>query len=183
MANLHIAAEGYQLPDGASMPTLTDALWGTTDHLQESNPKLTAEQVGKLRRVIGEIQKTVDRLYQSGSPIALHADMHGWNLMWHEGQVSVFDFDDSAFGFPIQDLATAIYYLDDDEPAAWRAGYESVRPWPEISAADWETLIIQRRIFLQNYIFDTADPEVKGMWEKYLAETIRRVETYLESRG
>ena len=44
----------------------------------------------------------------------LHADLHNSNLKWCRGRLYVFDFDDSAIGVPMQDLAISAYYLRDE---------------------------------------------------------------------
>ena len=112
----------------------------------------------------------------------IHADMHGWNLMWHNGAVSVFDFDDCGIGLPIQDLYTALYYLDTDEQdAALKAGYESVRPIPDHTEFEAKALLLQRRIILLNYLFETSTPEHREILPKYQVETMRRINVFLEN--
>jgi Ser/Thr protein kinase RdoA (MazF antagonist) len=110
----------------------------------------------------------------------IHADLHGWNLKLHDGQLAVFDFDDSGVGLPIQDLATAIYYLDTDEQtAAMKAGYASVRELPSCSDRQMKALLLQRRIHLLNYLYETQNPEHRELLPDYQVETFRRVDAFL----
>ena len=96
--------------------------------------------------------------------------------MWHKGEVSVFDFDDSGFGLPLQDLATALYYLDTDEQnEAMLAGYVSVRTVPEYSEHEFKALMLHRRISLLNYLYETENPEHREMIPDYQTETLRRI--------
>lgn len=106
----------------------------------------------------------------------IHADLHPWNPMWHEGEIALFDFDDSGIGLPIQDLAIGIYYLDTDEQrAALLAGYESVAPLPVYSAKQMALLLLQRRSLLLNYLYETSNPEHAELIPEYQAETFRRI--------
>jgi Ser/Thr protein kinase RdoA (MazF antagonist) len=111
----------------------------------------------------------------------IHADLHGWNVMWDDGKLSVLDFDDCGIGLPLQDLATAIYYLDTPEQeAALKEGYASVAPLPAHSQSDLDVLLLQRRIILLSYLYETSNiAEIRAMIPDYLIESIRRIEKYL----
>jgi Ser/Thr protein kinase RdoA (MazF antagonist) len=96
--------------------------------------------------------------------------------MWHEGEIAVFDFDDSGMGLPIQDLMTALYYLDTPEQdAAMLAGYASVAPVPQHTPEQRQLLMLQRRLLLLNYLYETSNPEHAEMVPEYHAETFRRL--------
>ena len=100
--------------------------------------------------------------------------------MWHAGELSVFDFDDSGIGLPIQDLATALYYLDTPEQdEALLAGYKSVAALPKHTEGQLKDLLLQRRIILLNYLFETTNSDHRAMIPEYLPETIRRIRTVL----
>ncbi len=84
-----------------------------------------------------------------GAPVQpLHADLHGGNLKWHEGQLAVFDFDDCGLGVPALDLAVAVFYLRGDDPqleGALTAGYAEVRPLPDVDPGHFEAMIAARQ--------------------------------------
>jgi Ser/Thr protein kinase RdoA (MazF antagonist) len=106
--------------------------------------------------------------------------MHGWNLMWHEGQLSVFDFDDCGYGVEAQDLAVTLYYLDSPEQEeAILNGYKSVRPLPNFSKNAMKALLMQRRLLLLNYLFETKNQEHKEMLPAYLEKSLERASTFL----
>jgi Ser/Thr protein kinase RdoA (MazF antagonist) len=180
MAKMHDATAGFELSPEADLPNLRDVLWLTEDLLTTDKSQLSTQDKTLVRAALDKIDGLVDGLFARESTRVIHADMHGWNLMWHEGNLSVFDFDDSGIGLPIQDLYTALYYLDTPEQdAALKAGYASVRAIPEHTEFDAKALLLQRRIILLNYLFETSTPEHREMIPEYSAETMRRIEKFL----
>jgi Ser/Thr protein kinase RdoA (MazF antagonist) len=184
MATMHMIAPQFTLPVGASLPIFDHALWWTEDFLLSEKSALDAEAKQLISQALSAIKAGVDELYIDSKPIIIHADMHGGNVLWHEGNLSVIDFDDSGFGLPLQDLATALYYLDTPEQeAAFRRGYESIARVPECSEKVMKMLFLQRRIILLNYLYETSNLEHKSMIPEYQAETFRRIRTYLELKA
>ena len=182
MAKMHDAAAGFELSAGAELPNLRDVLWLTDDLLTTEVSKLSAEDKALVQSALNKIDGAIEGLFERDSVRLIHADMHGWNLMWHDGEVSVFDFDDCGIGLPIQDLYTALYYLDTPEQdVALKAGYASVRPIPEHTEFEAKALLLQRRIILLNYLFETSTPEHREILPKYTVETMRRINVFLEN--
>ncbi len=183
MAKMHDAAAGFELSARAELPNLRDVLWLTEDLLTTEVSQLSREDQALVRAALDKIDGVIEGLFERDSVRLIHADMHGWNLMWHDGALSVFDFDDCGFGLAIQDLYTALYYLDTDEQdAVLKAGYESVRPIPEHTEFEAKALLLQRRIILLNYLFETSTPEHREILPKYTVETMRRINEFLENR-
>ena len=182
MAKMHDAAAGFELSEGAELPNLRDVLWLTDNLLTTEVSKLSAEDKSLVQSALNKIDGVVEGLFERDSVRLIHADMHGWNLMWHDGALSVFDFDDCGIGLPIQDLYTALYYLDTaEQDAALKAGYASVRPIPEHTEFEAKALLLQRRIILLNYLFETSTPEHREILPKYTVETMRRINEFLEN--
>jgi Ser/Thr protein kinase RdoA (MazF antagonist) len=180
MATLHKSSENFELPAGAKLPLLSDPMWETEDYLLGEKSVLDPQAKALIARGLDAIASETKRLFASQKPQIIHADLHGWNVMWSDGKLSVLDFDDCGIGLPLQDLATAIYYLDTPEQeAALREGYESVAPLPEFSQSDLDMLLLQRRIILLNYLYETSNAEHRAMIPEYLVESIRRIEKYL----
>jgi Ser/Thr protein kinase RdoA (MazF antagonist) len=180
MAQLHQATEGLTLPQGSDLPVLDDFMWHVEDFLLGPKSRLTPGERRLILRAKQAIEGIVAKLYASSEKQLIHADLHGWNLKLHEGSLSVFDFDDSGIGLPIQDLATTIYYLDTEEQEiSLKRGYESVRPLPSFSDREMKGLLLQRRIHLLNYIYETQNPEHRELLPKYQSETMRRIELFL----
>jgi len=62
--------------------------------------------------------------------------MHPGNAKLHGGKLGILDFDDSLWGFPIQDIGITLFHLaryaeSEQLRQAFRAGYQRTRPWPE----------------------------------------------------
>lgn len=180
MAKLHQEFKGFSLPPGAELPELSDFLWGEKDYLLGDASELSSEDKALVLGAKARITQTLAELSAEAHSQPIHADLHPWNVMWHAGELSVFDFDDSGIGLPIQDLATALYYLDTPEQdEALLAGYKSVAALPKHTEGQLKDLLLQRRIILLNYLFETTNSDHRAMIPEYLPETIRRIRTVL----
>ena len=179
MATTHIATKEFELPADAILPSLQDFMWGEQNHLLATRPGYDSDACEAVTKMINTIQELVDSFYEVTTPQSIHADLHGWNVMWHEGELSVFDFDDCGIGLPIQDLATALYYLDTPEQdEALLAGYKSIRNLPEYTQTQMKLLLLHRRLLLLNYLFETTNNEHKEMIPAYITETLKRIENF-----
>jgi Ser/Thr protein kinase RdoA (MazF antagonist) len=181
MARLHLQSAGLQLPSGASLPDLSDYLWGSQDLLTGPETLLSPEELELIKRAKAAIEQTVIELRMLEPVQPIHADIHPWNVMWHNEEVAVFDFDDSGIGLRAQDIATSLFYLDTPEQeTALLDGYRSVAPLPKYTEAQMKLLLLQRRIFLLNYLNETSYPEHREMLPKYQVGTISRVSDLLQ---
>jgi hypothetical protein len=55
-----------------------------------------------------------------------------------------------------------------------------VTPLPEYTERQMKLLLLQRRLILLNYLYETSNPEHREMVPKYQVETIRRVSELLQ---
>ena len=180
MALLHDNSSNFMLSDGAELPTFVDFFWGTEDFLFSSKSLLIPQDRQLIEQARDLIMKFTDELYATSPVHIIHADLHGWNLMWHEDQLSIFDFDDCGYGVEAQDIAVALYYLDTPEQeVALLDGYKCIRPLPMYSENAMKALLLQRRLLLLNYLYETKNAEHKEMLPAYLEKTIERVSTFL----
>jgi len=180
MALLHENSSNFILSNGAELPTFNDFFWGTQDYLFSSKSTLIPKDRELIEKARDLIMMYTDELYATSAVHIIHADLHGWNLMWHEDQLFIFDFDDCGYGVEAQDIAVALYYLDTPEQdAALLDGYKSIRPLPVYSEKAMKALLLQRRLLLLNYLFETKNAEHKEMLPAYLEKTIERVSTFL----
>ena len=181
MAKLHLESKKLQLPAGAELPDLSDFFWGSEDLLLSQGSVLSDEEQRLVAIAKQRIEATLAELWAQAEPQAIHGDLHPWNVMWNNGELAVFDFDDSGMGLPVQDLATALYYLDTEEQnQAFLEGYKSIRKLPTYTEGQLADLMFQRRLLLLNYLCETSNPEHRAMLADYLSETIRRIAASLE---
>jgi Ser/Thr protein kinase RdoA (MazF antagonist) len=180
IAILHQESTDFALSTDAALPTFNDFFWGTDDYLFSDKSKLSDADRALIQEAHDYIMKLTNELYSNSPVHIIHADFHGWNLMWNEGKLSIFDFDDCGFGLEAQDLAVALYYLDTPEQdQALLNGYKSIKPLPDYSALAMKALLLQRRLMLLNYLFETKNQEHQEMLPAYLEKSLERVTTFL----
>jgi Ser/Thr protein kinase RdoA (MazF antagonist) len=175
VARMHLASRDTQLPAGAELAIANDMFWGNTDSITPSD-QLSAEDKATLKHAIERIEQTMKAMYARTKPQLIHADVHPWNVMWHEGDVAIFDFDDCVIGLPAQDIAVTLYYNDTPEQdQAFLDGYRDITPLPDYSDEELQILRLQRRIFLLDSILDSENPEIRALLPKYLEKSLERI--------
>lgn len=180
MARLHEESVGFEFSAEAELPAYNDFYWGAVDYLLGDASELSSQEKSLVQAAKNRIEQVLAELYSQAEPQPIHADLHSWNVMWFEGELAVFDFDDAGIGLPVQDLANALYYLDTpDQEQALLDGYRSVRQLPEYSPDQLGLLKLQRRIMLLNYLYETTNPEHREMIPAYQAETFKRIRNVL----
>ena len=180
IAHMHQNKSEFQLTDGAELPTFNDFFWGTEDFLFSVRSTLSPENKTLMKQAHDLIMQFTNELYATSPVRIIHADFHGWNLMWHEDQVFIFDFDDCGFGVEAQDIAVALYWLNTPTAdSTLLEGYRSVRALPAYSDKAMKALLLQRRLLLLNYLFETKNAEHKEMLPAYLKRSIELVSTFL----
>ena len=180
MAKMHQSSRQFKPSQAAQLPTFSDWLWGTEDFLLSDKSLLTPEQFAAIKSAVEIIEADTRDLFAANPTQVIHGDLHGWNLMWHEGELFIFDFDDCGYGIPHQDIAITLYYLDTPEQdAAILEGYRSICELPTYTKAQMSSLLLQRRLVLLNYLYETKNPEHKAMLPAYLAKSMERVGGFL----
>jgi Ser/Thr protein kinase RdoA (MazF antagonist) len=109
------------------------------------------------RRLFGEtrdrVQALIDRLGAGAPRQVLHGDLHVWNVITDGSRLGAIDFEDLMWGWPVQDIATTLYYKE-TEPHyasfrdAFRSGYSQVAAWP--SDREVATFIAARALVMCN---------------------------------
>jgi Ser/Thr protein kinase RdoA (MazF antagonist) len=147
MAVMHEHAAKWNLPAHTDLPELADVFWSLPDNLDAGHLDVNSDDLSLIRWAVDVVSAVMTRVV-TGPLRPIHADLHGWNTKWDRGRLSVFDFDDSGFGVPAQDLAVSTYYLrpQDDLVEALREGYASVAELPRIADVDFEALVAQRNL-------------------------------------
>ena len=135
---------------------------------------------------LARAQLAVDSLWQSPPhpPHLVHGDLTPQNVIVSPltGLVPI-DFQDTVLGFEIQDLSITVAALrrwpDGDRLAdAFHSGYTENRPWPDVSPALFESLIVARGLQQLNLTLNIASTD--GL-DSYVASHAERVRAWLRS--
>ncbi len=127
------------------------------------------------------VETAYARLYARPGLRVIHHDLWHDNIKLHRGRLHPLDFEDTCWGYPIQDIAMAMQDLMQDAPAeryepllaAFRRGYESLRPWPEAYNTEMDTFRLGRILWVANW--------VARFQRQYLADHLARLAPVLES--
>lgn len=167
-ARVHNQSATWQLPGGferhawdAEGLTGEQPFWGRFWELEA----LTEPQ----RRLIGEARSSVHRellALGKASDIysVIHADLTPENVMVHEGNVQIIDFDDAGFGWHLFEIATALYFHQ-REPYfhsvrdAMVRGYREHRDLPDEMLALLPTFMMARGFTYLGWVHTRQETE------------------------
>jgi Ser/Thr protein kinase RdoA (MazF antagonist) len=129
-------------------------------------------------------KSAVDSLWRSppGPPHLVHGDLTPANVIVSPaGDLVPIDFQDTVRGFEVQDLSITVAALrrrpDGDRLVdAFRAGYSECRPWPDVSPALFEALIVARALHQMNLTLNLTGAD--GL-EGYVAGHAERIRAWL----
>jgi len=197
MARLHAHAAAFDPPEGfrirsydSVFPYACEGFAGIEpivlfDHGPEAPLEMAQREVfATAHRVVAD---ELNALIQSSERQRLiHNDLHIWNVKVHGDTLYALDFEDMMWGFPLQDIATTLYYYRWQENyesllAAFRTGYEAHQPWPAARPRQLETLIMGRMLLLANYVAVSKDSEDIALAPEYLTRVAARLCDFLET--
>ncbi|HET9721264.1 MAG TPA: phosphotransferase [Solirubrobacteraceae bacterium] len=145
------------------------------------------------RRLLDRLDTTIrTRLQRFGAGSdrfgLVHADMRLANLLVHEDEVLLIDFDDCGASWYMYDFATTVSFMEDhprvpELRAAWLRGYRSVAKLDAASEAELQTLVMLRRLLLVAWIgsHHTFAPEAAELGSGFTAGTCALAEEYLST--
>lgn len=183
-ARLHQNALTFTPPDDFRITTYDTAFpLSERNYLfdEENRHFFTAEQFTLLQDAVERIQADIDRLYtenRAGLRVT-HGDLHQWNVRMYRNSLSPIDFEDLMWAHPIQDLGITLYYNQSDDNyqallASFKAGYETVAPFPEEYPGQLDVHILARRIHLLNFIFMGEEFSLSD-FPDYIPHTIEQI--------
>jgi len=158
-ARLHEVSPSFR--PGRAFEILTNDrvfYWDKETILSRRDPKLLPNARQRLfREAARASQRAIRRLWASGKPMVIHNDLHPCNVKVHCGELSLYDFEDITWGFPEQDIGTAMYHIrfrDDYHEllSAFREGYEQARHWPLDSDEQLDQFVTARLLMFANYV-------------------------------
>ncbi len=160
--------------------------WGSW----EDGPDVTPERAELIRRLVGVMERRLARYGQGTDRYGLiHADFRLANLLVHNGDVRVIDFDDCGLGWFLYDAATAVSFFEDradvpDLMEAWKEGYRRQRAWSAADEDELWTFILLRRLTLFAWMGSHADTDLAHTeGPGYSAGTCDLAERYLTRYG
>ncbi|MCJ7433869.1 MAG: phosphotransferase [Anaerolineales bacterium] len=177
-AQLHLHARTYQPPGGLSLLKF-DRVFPFPEPVilfeERFSTFIPAARRVVFQRAIDWVQASIDRLKTSGESMRLlHGDLHQWNIRYSRGCLSPIDFEDLMWGWPVQDIATTLYYSVDaddylDRRAAFEVGYQRVNPWPEHVPGEIDSFIAARGLGMANFVIhnpELIENETLGFLER-----------------
>lgn len=151
-----------------------------------AGPALDAERLALLERLVAVIERRLEAYGKAPDRFGLvHADLRLANLLIHEGETRVIDFDDCGLSWFLYDLATALSFIEEREDVpdlvrSWVEGYRTVRPLSEADEAEIPTFLMLRRMVILAWIGSHSETDLaKELGPEYTAGTCRLAERYL----
>jgi Ser/Thr protein kinase RdoA (MazF antagonist) len=187
MAALHEHAAGFALPDGSQINTF-DRFYPYNEAfivLDQDDSLLPPDRRALFEAVIRQAEADIAHLKAAEAPRLLHNDLHQWNMRVTRGRLAAIDFEDLVLGWPVQDIATTLYYYHGypqyrERAAAFRQGYESVRPWPEDTPGEAALWLAVRAVGLANFVLHDPAPEWQALIPAFFRRTEARVRALVE---
>lgn len=161
----------------------TRPLWGKW----QDGLGMTPAKKRHLSRLVTALRPKIQAIGESSSRFGLiHADLRAANILVHQGEVAVIDFDDCGFSWFIYDLAAALSFLEThpDIPEyidAWLTAYQKVRPLSRAEVDAIDSFILLRRMLLVAWIGSHADTQhAQAMGPEFTEDTCHLAENYLK---
>jgi Ser/Thr protein kinase RdoA (MazF antagonist) len=162
LAEMHGAFDAWQAPQRFTRPRWdADGLMG--DHPTWGrfwdNPMLTAEEKKLLIQTRMFVQGRLARhAFDFG---LIHADLVSENLLVDDAAVALIDFDDSGFGFRLQDLATALvkHQQEPDYVDLRRALLDGYSKRQTVNVEDVDLFLLIRHLSYVGWIADRMTDE------------------------
>jgi len=188
-ATCHTHVETWQPPAGFTRPSWTPetmlspgGLWGDW----RVAPGVTAEVAALLERASARLHADFAAYGATSDRFGLiHADMRLANVLVHDGQARLIDFDDCGFGWFIYDFGAAVSFFETDPRVetlkqVWVDAYRRIRT---LTAADEQMLdaaVLLRRMVLLAWIGSHAEVELaQSLAPHFATGTVELAERYL----
>jgi Ser/Thr protein kinase RdoA (MazF antagonist) len=148
---------------------------GSQIHADEPHPLLDGGRLSLFRREAARVQAELDRLFGGPArPLFLHQDLHLGNVKLLDGRLAVLDFDDSMWGYPVQDIGISLYYLRYLRGFApelrehFKRGYCRIREWPEEWPGQIDLMIEARAFDLIDVLLTLDHPQIRANLPRYI---------------
>lgn len=191
-ATLHQHAMQFIPPTTFTRPSWGwDRLFGASSafHSEQNTRSLTPNE-NYLFATIGEWVQ--DQLRQADPNIRdwglIHSDLHRGNIVVHQSNVGVIDFDDCGWGYLLLDIATmlsSMYRLASNTSSylefrqAYLEGYTRIRSLPLQLEAKLALFLIMRDMVIVNFVLSSQNEEVLSWGKERINGIMKNMELYL----
>jgi Ser/Thr protein kinase RdoA (MazF antagonist) len=156
----------------------------------EDGPDMTPERRPILQRLVDTLERRLQRFGKAPDRFGLiHADFRLANLLIHEGNTRVIDFDDCGIGWFLYDAGTAVSFFEHKPEVpelmeAWKEGYRRVRALSKEEEDEIWTFILLRRMLLLAWMGSHHETDLaKQEGPAYCAGSCEMAEKYLSRYG
>lgn len=121
-------------------------------------PGLNEQTTATLQQMADLIKRRLNAFGKGPERFGLaHADLRLANLLEHNGETRVIDFDDTGVTWFMYDFATAVSFMEDREDMpelidSWVTGYRTVSPLAEDDVNELPTFMMLRRLAILAWI-------------------------------
>ena len=192
-ARMHQHVRAWRRPDGFErFHWNVETIFGATPHWGHwyDGLNFNDERKAIIGRAVDVMSARLRRFGQGPERYNLvHSDMRLANLLLHQGETRVIDFDDCGFSWYLWDLATALSFIEDrsDVPElieAWLEGYRRAASMSAEDEAEIPTFVLLRRIQLVAWIGSHREVDLaKEMGDDFTVVSCDLAETYLKRFG
>jgi Ser/Thr protein kinase RdoA (MazF antagonist) len=165
MARLHHHASDYMPAPGFVRPRRDrDYPRECVESIRRSSARLPGEVLLALDAVADRIEQTMVMIGESPEDFGLiHGDLHGENVLFHDGTIRAIDFDGCVWGYYLYDLAVALFHLPRGRVLPFLQGYRSHRDWSPSRWRAVESFYALRILDQLAYHFSTEQAHVYGL--------------------
>ena len=181
-AELHNFAASWAAPTGLAPLRWDQTMYYEGTRLVVARPEhsayVSSREARKVEQVVTAADAELSRLAALSNPIFLHGNIEMWNvLVDRAGRLRLMDFEDVLLGQPVHDIAVTLYYGSEREDypqlvAAFRAGYGTIREWPELDERVLQLLMAARATMLLNHALLT-EPDPRPVVARLLPLILR----------
>lgn len=192
-ARLHQHAAAFKPPKGFSIAYRFDQVFPFDEPIilfdEAHRDILPPDRRALFQDALERVELAIDRLKASGEPVrVLHGDLHRWNVKVYRSRIGAFDFEELMWGWPVQDIATTLYYFYGEENYlalrdAFQNGYIKVTPWPERYPGEIDAFVAGRSLVLANTVLQDFIPEWRAEAPRYFERTEQRLRALLLGEG
>ena len=138
--------------------------------------------IQRSRHYLYELLSSLDRSPDNYSMI--HADLHAWNLLIEDDQVTVIDFDDAGFGWHIYETAVSLFSIAGRPDAdrirdAYVEGYRAERSMTDATLDLLPLFCLLRAIALLGWIHHRRELDLRKQLGRLITMVTEQAETLL----